>query len=195
FPAAANAAILSRNADASGPAVMRPSIVTMVTPSRSCCCMCSDMDVDQTGILMPVIASTSSIGTISIASHGHPSRNAPSGPLLVHFLQPIQSTGSTSMWPKGGWSSSGTQYMQSPTGQYGTHAGDPAQPVQHSVMTASSLGRFLRGVMIPSDLGSILTTSVDMERIMTQDRAKCHSCRGGTPVGRDGHRPGARSCR
>src|ERR1041384_7554108 len=111
---------------------------------------------------MPIIASTSSMGTISMASQGQPSRNAPSGPLLVHFLQPMHSSGSTSIWPKGGWSSSGTQYMQSATGQYGTQAGDPAQPVQHSVMTARSLGRFLRGVVMPSDLGSILTTAVAM---------------------------------
>src|SRR5436305_12274491 len=48
--------------------------------------------------------------------------------------------------------------MQSATGQYGTHAGDPAHPVQHSVMTASSFGFFFRGVAIPSDFGSILTT-------------------------------------
>src|ERR1035441_375019 len=108
------------------------------------------------------MASISSMATISMASHGQPSRKAPSGPLLVHFLQPMQSTGSTSMWPNGWWSSSGTQYMQSATGQYGTQAGDPAQPVQHSVMTASSLGRFLRGVAIPSDFGSIFTTAVDM---------------------------------
>jgi hypothetical protein len=58
--------------------------------------------------------------------------------------------------------------MQSATGQYGTHAGEPAQPVQHSVMMASSLGRFLRGVAMPSDLGSSLTTATaDMQRIMT----------------------------
>src|SRR6202022_3737480 len=103
-------------------------------------------------------ASTSSIGIISIASHGQPSRNAPSGPLLTHFLQPMHKTGSTSMRPNGRWSSSGTQYMQSATGQYGTHAGDPAHPVQHSVMTASSFGFFLRGVVMPSDLGSLFTT-------------------------------------
>ena len=66
------------------------------------------------------------------------------------------------MWPKGGWSSSGTQYMHSATGQYGTQAGDPAHPVQHSVITASSLGRFFRGVAMPSDIGSILTTAVGM---------------------------------
>src|SRR5579859_5151736 len=63
------------------------------------------------------------------------------------------------MRPKGGWSSSGTQNMQSSTGQYSTQAGEPAQPVQHSVMTASSLGFFLRGVSMPSDLGSDFTTS------------------------------------
>jgi hypothetical protein len=33
------------------------------------------------------------------------------------------------------------------------------------VMTASSLGRFLRGVVIPSDFGSILTTAVGMEKV------------------------------
>jgi len=49
--------------------------------------------------------------------------------------------------------------MQSSTGQYGTQAGEPAHPVQHSVMTASSLGFFLRGVVMPVDLGSDLTTS------------------------------------
>src|SRR5438046_10446810 len=48
--------------------------------------------------------------------------------------------------------------MQSATGQYGSQAGDPAQPVQHSVMTASSFGFFFRGVVIPSDFGSLLTT-------------------------------------
>src|SRR5580698_8777113 len=114
---------------------------------------------------MPSCASTSSMATISIASQGQPSRNAPSGPLLTHFLQPMHRMGSTSMCPKGAWSSSGTQYMQSPTGQYGTQAGEPAQPVQHSVITASSLGRFLRGVRIPSDFGSIFTTAVDMQKV------------------------------
>src|SRR5438270_297749 len=105
------------------------------------------------------------MGIISMASHGQPSRKAPSGPLLTHFLHPMQRTGSTSICPNGGWSSSGTQYMQSATGQYGTHAGEPAQPVQHSVMTASSLGRFLRGVAIPSDLGSILRTAVGIREL------------------------------
>src|SRR5215469_1203716 len=63
------------------------------------------------------------------------------------------------MRPNGGWSSSGTQNMQSSTGQYSTHAGEPAQPVQHSVITASSLGFFLRGVASPFDLGSNLSSS------------------------------------
>ena len=56
--------------------------------------------------------------------------------------------------------------MQSATGQYGTQAGEPAHPVQHSVMTASSFGRFFRGVAIPSDFGSILTTAVAMAWII-----------------------------
>src|SRR6202049_2896732 len=96
---------------------------------------------------------------MAIASQGHPSRKQPSGPLLKHFLQPMQRIGSIAMRPKGGLSSSGTQNMQSSTGQYSTHAGDPAHPVQHSVMTASSLGFFLRGVASPFDFGSNLSSS------------------------------------
>src|SRR5215472_926727 len=63
------------------------------------------------------------------------------------------------MRPKGGWSSSGTQNMQSSTGQYSTQAGEPAQPVQHSVMTASSLGFFLRAVAMPLERGSCFSSS------------------------------------
>src|ERR1700746_1126003 len=96
---------------------------------------------------------------MTIASHGQPSKKQPSGPLLKHFLQPMQRMGSTWMRPNGGLSSSGTQNMQSSTGQYSTQAGEPAHPVQHSVMTASSLGFFLRGVAIPLDLGSCLSSS------------------------------------
>src|SRR5579859_512518 len=96
---------------------------------------------------------------MTIASQGQPSRKQPSGPLLKHFLQPMQRMGSIWMRPKGGLSSSGTQNMQSSTGQYSTQAGEPAHPVQHSVMTASSLGFFLRGVASPLDLGSNLSSS------------------------------------
>src|SRR5882762_1647460 len=94
-----------------------------------------------------------------MASQGQPSRKQPSGPLLKHFLHPMHRMGSIAMRPKGVLSSSGTQNMQSSTGQYSTHAGEPAHPVQHSVMTASSLGFFLRGVTIPLDLGSDLSSS------------------------------------
>src|SRR5262250_955379 len=52
--------------------------------------------------------------------------------------------------------------MQSSTGQYSTQAGDPAQPVQHSVITASSFGFFLRGVVIPLDLGSCFSSTGTM---------------------------------
>src|SRR5438045_6295581 len=52
--------------------------------------------------------------------------------------------------------------MQSSTGQYSTQAGDPAQPVQHSVMTANSFGFFLRGVARPLDFGSNLSSSGTM---------------------------------
>src|ERR1700751_5837944 len=94
-----------------------------------------------------------------MASQGQPSRKQPSGPLLRHFLQPMQRMGSTAMRPKGVLSSSGTQNMQSSTGQYSTHAGEPAHPVQHSVMTASSFGFFLRGVVRPLDFGSNFCSS------------------------------------
>src|SRR5579872_1024036 len=109
--------------------------------------------------ITPTSFSTSTVSTMTIASHGQPSRKHPSGPLLTHFLQPMQRIGSTWIRPKGGLSSSGTQNMQSSTGQYSTHAGEPAQPVQHSVMTASSLGFFFRGVARPFDLGSNFSSS------------------------------------
>src|SRR6202045_4433660 len=96
---------------------------------------------------------------MAMASHGHPSRKQPAGPLLRHFLHPMHWRGSIWMRPNGGLFSSGTQNMQSSTGQYSTQAGDPAQPVQHSVMTASSLGFFLRGVVRPLDFGSHLSSS------------------------------------
>src|ERR1700721_1865650 len=94
-----------------------------------------------------------------MASQGHPSRKQPSGPLLKHFLHPMHRIGSIAILPNGGLSSSGTQNMQSSTGQYSTQAGEPAHPVQHSVMTASSFGFFLRGVARPLDFGSNLSSS------------------------------------
>src|SRR5258707_2845062 len=102
----------------------------------------------------PTSFSTSAISTMTMASHRQPSRKQPSGPLLRHFLQPMHWMGSIWMRPNGGLSSSGTQNMQSSTGQYSTQAGDPAQPVQHSVMTARSFGVFLRAVVIPFERGS-----------------------------------------
>src|ERR1017187_10130124 len=99
---------------------------------------------------------------MAIASQGQPSRKHPSGPLLRHFLHPMQRSVSIAIRPNGGLSSSGTQNMQSSTGQYSTQAGDPAHPVQHSVMTASSFGFFLRGVARPFDFGSNLSSSGTM---------------------------------
>src|SRR4051812_38871364 len=109
--------------------------------------------------MTPTSFSISAVSTITIASQGQPSRKEPSGPLLVHLLQPMQRMGSTWMRPKGELSSSGTQNMQSSTGQYSTQAGEPAQPVQHSVITASSFGFFLRGVARPLDFGSNFNSS------------------------------------
>src|SRR3970282_1003264 len=91
---------------------------------------------------------------MSMASQGQPSRKVPSGPLLVQSLQPMQSSGSTRMTPKGGLSADGIQYMQSSMGQESTEAGEPAHPVQHSLMTARILGTFLRLFVMPVDLGS-----------------------------------------
>src|SRR5437868_15263754 len=109
--------------------------------------------------MTPISFSTSTVSTMAIASQGQPSRKEPSGPLLVHCLQPMQRMGSTWIRTNGGLSSSGTQNMQSSTGQYSTHAGEPAHPVQHSVITASSLGFFLRTVERPLDLGSCFSSS------------------------------------
>src|SRR6202049_3361416 len=106
----------------------------------------------------PFSPSNSASGTMSMASHGQPSRNAPSGPLLVHSLQPMQSKGSTIIRPNGAWSSSGAQYMQSATGQYSTQAGEPAHPVQHSLMTARMWGLRFLWVVVPVEMGAYLTT-------------------------------------
>src|SRR5260370_6542022 len=107
----------------------------------------------------PPSVSTSAISTMTMASHGQPSRKQPSGPLLRHFLHPMHWRGSIWMRPNGGLSSAGTQNMQSSTGQYSTQAGEPAQPVQHSVITASSFGFFLRAVEIPFERGSNFCSS------------------------------------
>src|SRR5258708_1708420 len=125
----------------------------MAPPKR-----CEDMAGAQYDI-GPTSFSTSAISTMTMASHGQPSRKHPSGPLLRHFLQPMHWIGSIWMRPNGGLSSSGTQNMQSSTGQYSTQPADPTQPVQHSVMTASSFGFFLRAVRMPFERGSNLCSS------------------------------------
>src|SRR5258708_25723958 len=119
----------------------------------------------------PTSFSTSAVSTMTMASHGQPSRNHPSGPLLRHFLHPIQIMGSIWMRPNRGLSSSGTQNMQSSTGQYSTQAGDPAQPVQHSVITASSFGFFLRAVAIPFERGSCFSSSGTIPGALTTSGA------------------------
>src|SRR2546426_4766412 len=91
---------------------------------------------------MSCMASQSSVGIISIASQGQPSRKAPSGPLLVHFWQPMQRYGSTSMRPKGGWSGSDTQNMQASIGQYSIQAGAPAEPAAQAGVIGTRRGLF-----------------------------------------------------
>src|SRR5713226_7544134 len=119
----------------------------------------------------PTSFSTSAVSTMTMASHGQPSRKHPSGPLLRHFLHPMQRIGSIWMRPNGGLSSSGTQNMQSSTGQYSTQAGDPAQPVQHSVITASSFGFFLRAVTMPFERGSNFCSSGTIPGALTTSGA------------------------
>src|SRR6185369_17274027 len=47
--------------------------------------------------------------------------------------------------------------MQASTGQYSTQAGEPAHPVQLSIMTASIFGFFFLRSGRPCDIGSIFT--------------------------------------
>src|SRR6266851_8801018 len=122
-------------------------------------------------VIRPTSFSTSAMSTMTMASHGQPSRKQPSGPLLRHFLHPMHRIGSIWIRPNGGLSSSGTQNIQSSTGQYSTHAGDPAQPVQHSVITASSFGFFLRAVTIPFERGSNFCSSGTIPGALTASGA------------------------
>src|SRR5829696_3900536 len=63
------------------------------------------------------------------------------------------------MRPKGMWSSSGTQNMQPSMGQYSMQAGEPAQPVQQSVVMARMRGLFLRVALpSPTDIGQCFST-------------------------------------
>src|SRR6267143_1557860 len=119
----------------------------------------------------PTSFSTSTVSTMTMASHGQPSRKHPSGPLLRHFLQPMHRIGSIWMRPNGGLSSAGTQNMQSSTGQYSTQARDPAHPVQHSVITANSFGFFLRAVEIPFERGSNFCSSGTIPGALTTSGA------------------------
>src|SRR5918996_5783559 len=58
------------------------------------------------------------------------------------------------MRPKGVWSSSGTQNMHASMGQYSMQAGEPAQPVQQSVVMARIFGFFFRVALpSPTDIG------------------------------------------
>src|SRR3712207_9249130 len=96
------------------------------------------------GSVMPCAASQRSVGTISMASHGQPSRNAPSGPLLMHFWQPMHSSGSTSIRPNGGGYSFGSQKRHGPKGEDWMQAGERAQPGEEAGGTGGGLG-VLRG--------------------------------------------------
>ena len=63
------------------------------------------------------------------------------------------------MRPKGVWSSSGTQNMHASMGQYSMQAGEPAQPVQQSVVMARMRGFFLRVALpSPTDIGQCFST-------------------------------------
>src|ERR1700693_2338878 len=49
--------------------------------------------------------------------------------------------------------------MHSATGQYSTHAGEPAHPVHISLITATMCGLRFRRVVVPSEIGSYFATS------------------------------------
>src|SRR5213078_2764461 len=67
------------------------------------------------------------------------------------------------MRPNGGWSSSGIQNMHASIGQYSMHAGEPAQPVQQSVVIARMRGFFLRVALpSPTDIGNSFSTMSKM---------------------------------
>src|SRR5262249_35686212 len=73
------------------------------------------------------------------------------------------------MRPNGGWSGSETQNMQASIGQYSIQAGEPAQPVQQSVVIARIRGRFLRvSFPSPTDIGQCLST---MSNVSCSSRA------------------------
>src|SRR5204862_7426389 len=81
----------------------------------------------------PPSFSTSAISTMTMASHGQPSRKQPSGPLLRHFLQPMHWMGSIWMRPNGGLSSSGTQNMQSSTDRKSTRLNSSHVEISYAV--------------------------------------------------------------
>ncbi len=67
------------------------------------------------------------------------------------------------MRPKGGWSGSETQNIQASIGQYSMQAGEPAQPVQQSVVIARMRGFFLRVALpSPTDIGHSFSTMSNM---------------------------------
>jgi len=100
--------------------------------------------------IAPTTFSTSAISTITIASQGQPSRKHPSGPLLRHFFAPdakdrvhldaAKRRMVLIRHPK-------TCNLR--RGNIPHMRAKPAQPVQHSVITASSFGFFLAGCSDP----------------------------------------------
>src|SRR5207253_6539292 len=59
--------------------------------------------------------------------------------------------------------------MQASIGQYSIHAGDPAQPVQQSVVIASMRGFFLRVALpSPSDMGQCFSTISIIEKFCSE---------------------------
>jgi len=99
-------------------------------------------------------------------------RNAPSGPLLVHFLQPMHNTDRPRYAQKAD-DLRRHQYMQSATGSR-AHTRRSAHPY-NTRDYRKSLGRFLRGSQFLRTLGSIFTTAVDMEKYDTATDLRCHA--------------------
>ena len=96
-----------------------------------------------------------------MASQGQPSRNAPSGPLLTHFLQPMQSV----YRPRCAQREDGPVRHPVHAVRYRAigNAGRRARATGAAFRNHRKLfWFFLRGVAIPSDFGSLLITAAVM---------------------------------
>jgi hypothetical protein len=68
--------------------------------------------------------------------------------------------------------------MQASIGQYSMHAGEPAHPVQQSVVMARMRGLFFRAALpSPSDIGQCFSTMSYIKVILRIELLKIEDCR------------------